>query len=215
LPTYRVRDYRALLPLFADLPPVCPPGTAHHYSNAGYVLLGIILSEASGLPFTDAVVTRVFEPAGMTASGYPALEEVHPDVALGYLPPLVPGGPWRTNVFSVPALGGGDGGAVVSAPDVERFLRAVQTGGVWTGVTPELVLTPRFEALDRWAPGYGVDVRDDGVFAKDGGDPGVAAFARLDPSTDTTVVLLANIGWEDVDGLSDLLRLVIDTADGS
>jgi len=213
LPTYAVRDYRALLPLFADLPPVCPPDTAHHYSNAGYVLLGIILSEVAGLPFAEAVTTRVFEPAGMTASGYPALDEVHADVAVGYLRPLTPGGVWRTNVFSVPAVGGGDGGAVVSAPDVERFLRAVHTGGVWTGVTPELVLTPRFDVEDRWAPAYGVDVRDDGVFCKDGGDPGVAAFARLNPNTDTTVVLLANIGWEDVDGLSGLLRLVIDTAD--
>jgi CubicO group peptidase (beta-lactamase class C family) len=213
LPTYRVRDYRTLLPLFADLPPVCPPGTAHHYSNAGYVLLGIILSEVSGLPFADAVVRRVFEPAGMAASGYPALDEVHADIAQGYLRPLTPDGPWRTNVFSVPAVGGGDGGAVVSAPDVERFLRCVREGGVWQGVTPELVLTPRVTAQDRWAPGYGVDVRDDGVFCKDGGDPGVAAFARSNPTTDTTVVLLANIGWEHVEGLSGLLRLVIDAAD--
>ena len=215
LPTYRVRDYRALLPLFADLPPVCPPGTANHYSNAGYVLLGILLSEVSGLPFTEAVETRVFEPAGMRSSGYPALDEVHPGVAVGYLRPLTPDGPWRTNVFSVPAVGGGDGGAVVSAPDVELFLRAVQTGGIWRGVTPEVVLAPRFEADDRWSPAYGVDVRDDGVFVKDGGDPGVGAFARLNPNTDTTVVLLTNIGWEDVDGLSGLLRLVIDTADST
>jgi hypothetical protein len=89
----------------------------------------------------------------------------------------------------------------------------VGEGGVWQGVTPELVLTPRVTAQDRWAPGYGVDVRDDGVFCKDGGDPGVAAFARSNPTTDTTVVLLANIGWEHVEGLSGLLRLVIDAAD--
>src|SRR5690606_18987564 len=109
LPTYRVRDYVTLLPLFADLAPVCPPGTAYHYSNAGYVLLGILLAEVAGMPFTEAVETRVFEPAGMTASGYLALDEVHRDVAQGYLAPLVAGGPWRTNVFSVPAVGGGDG----------------------------------------------------------------------------------------------------------
>src|SRR5690606_9194686 len=110
LPSYRVRDDLAILPLFADLPPVCPPGTAFHYSNAGYVLLGILLSRVSGMPFVEAVTTRVLEPAGMTDSGYPAFDEVHPDVATGYLPPLAPGRPWRTNIYSVHPVGGGDGG---------------------------------------------------------------------------------------------------------
>ncbi|MCK0111431.1 beta-lactamase family protein [Ornithinimicrobium sp. F0845] len=213
LPTYTVRDYATLLPLFADLPPVCPPGTAHHYSNAGYVLLGILLAHVSGLPFTEAVETRVFAPAGMSASGYPAMDEVHPDVATGYLPPLTPGGPWRTNIFSVPAVGGGDGGAVTTAGDLDVFLRAVHRGGVWRGVTPEDVLTPRMPAEDRWAPGYGLEVRDDGVFCKDGGDPGVAAFARFNPATDTTLVLLANVDWEDVPGLPDVLEMLVEAAD--
>src|SRR5690606_15422288 len=124
--------------------------------NAGYVLLGILLSHVCGLPFDEAVVTRVLEPAGMGTSGYPALDEVHPDVATGHLPPLAPGGPWRTNVFSIPATGGGDGGAVVTAPDVERFLRAVARGGVWGGVTPEDVLTVRAQVGPRWSVGYGV-----------------------------------------------------------
>jgi CubicO group peptidase (beta-lactamase class C family) len=205
LPAYTVRDYAVLLRLFGDLPPVCPPGTAHHYSNAGYVLLGILLAEVSGMPFGEAVRTRVLAPAGMTASGYLAMDEVHPDVATGYLPPAHPGGPWRTNIYSVPAVGGGDGGALVTAEDVARFLRAVHRGGVWRGVTPEDVLTPRADAGEGFAAGYGVYVRTSGVFGKAGGDPGVAALARCDPRTDTTLVLLANIGWEDVEGLGGLL----------
>ncbi|GGK66991.1 serine hydrolase domain-containing protein [Ornithinimicrobium pekingense] len=212
LPNYRVRDDLDILPLFADLPPVCPPGTAYHYSNAGYVLLGILLSHVSSLPFAEAVTTRVMEPAGMTASGYPAMDEVHPDVATGYLPPLSPGGPWRTNVYSVPAQGGGDGGGVVTAQDVERFLRAVARGGVWRGVTPEDVLTPRADVNRRWAVGYGVEIRHDGVFGKDGGDPGVAAVSRYRPGTDTSAVVLANVDWDTVEGLPDLANALIDAA---
>lgn len=212
LPTYRVRDYVQILPLFADLPPVCPPGTAYHYSNAGYVLLGILLSEVTGLPFDEAVVTRVFQPAGMHASGYPALDEVHPGVATGYLPPLTPDGPWRTNIFSVPAKGGGDGGAVVSAEDVERFLRAVARGAVWRGVSPEDILTARVPDGQRWSSGYGVEIRDDGVFGKDGGDPGTAAVSRYQPGTDTTVVLLANVDWDSVHGIGALAEALIDAA---
>lgn len=212
LPTYRVRDDVTLLPLFADLPPICPPGTAYHYSNAGYVLLGILLAEASGMPFADAVHTRVFAPAGMTDCGYFALDEAHPDIAQGHLRPVVPGGPWRTNVFSVPAVGGGDGGALVTAADVDRFLRAVQHGGVWRGVTPELVLTRRATSSQQWSVGYGIDIRHDGAFGKDGGDPGVAAVSRYQSASDTAVVLLANVDWEETAGLDTLVGSLIETA---
>lgn len=212
LPTYRVRDYATLLPLFADLAPVCPPGTAYHYSNAGYVLLGILLSEVSGLTFTQAIETRVFEPAGMSASGYFALDEVHEDVAQGFVRPAAPGSPWRTNIFSVPAVGGGDGGAFVTAADVDRFLRAVQYGGVWRGVTPELVLTPRARISDAGSAGYGVDLRDNGAFGKGGGDPGVTTYSRRLPSTDTAIVLLANVDWDETEGLGDLLEAFLETA---
>ncbi|WP_083664232.1 serine hydrolase [Ornithinimicrobium sp. CNJ-824] len=209
IPNYRVRDYAALLPLFADLPPVCPPGTTYHYSNAGYVLLGILLSHVSGMPFAEAVTTRVLGPAGMADSGYPAFDEVHPDVATGYLPPLAPGLPWRTNIYSVHPVGGGDGGAVVTAADVDRFLRAVQQGGVWRGVSPADLLTPRVRAGGRWSVGYGVEVRDDGVFGKDGGDPGVFSVSLRRPEDGTTLVVLANVDEEAVPGLPDLTRAFV------
>jgi CubicO group peptidase (beta-lactamase class C family) len=77
-PLHELHDCAALLSLFGDLAPVCSPGITHHYSNAGDVLLGVILAEVSGMTFADAVVTRVFAPAAMTASGYPPIDEVHP-----------------------------------------------------------------------------------------------------------------------------------------
>lgn len=205
LPVYRVRDGLDVLPLFRDLPPVCPPGTAYHYSNAGYVLLGIVLAEVCGLPFAEAVTSRVLRPAGMTRSGYLALDESHPDVATGYLPPVEAGGPARTNIYSVPAVGIGDGGAFVTAEDVARFFAALTGGGVWRGVTPELALAPRGPGWPGFGTSYVVVVRDDGVVGKAGGDPGVATIGRCRPSDGTTAVLLANVGWEDVPGLGDLV----------
>lgn len=211
IPNYTVRDYAALLPFF-DRPPNFPPGHGYHYSNAGFVLLGMILAEVSGIPFAEAMTTRVFEPAGMSGAGYPALDEVYPDVATGYLAPAGPGGPWRTNIYAVHPVGGGDGGAVVSAPDVERFLRAVARGGVWVGVTPEAMLTPYAPGEDGWSVGYGVNLRDDGAFGKDGADPGVATVCRYVPAIDTTAVFLANVGWDDVDDMGDLWGLLAGAA---
>lgn len=212
LPVYEVRDYAALLPLFGDLPPVCPPGEAFHYSNAGYVLLGLLLQEVTGRPFTEAVTERVLVPAGMTASGYLAADEVHPDVAVGYLPPAAPGMPWRTNVFSVPAVGGGDGGALVTAADADRFLRAVQGGEVWGPEVSRLVLTRHAEITPRWSAGYGVEIRADGAFGKDGGDPGVFALSRYHPHSDTAAVVLGNVDDDTFPGIWDLGRAVMDAA---
>jgi len=214
VPSAAVRQDLSLLPLFADLPPVCPPGEAYHYSNAGYVLLGILLAHVSGLPFGEAVTTRVFAPAGMTASGYPAMDEVHPDLAVGYLPPSTPEGPWRSNVLSVPAVGGGDGGAVVSAADVVSFLRAVHRGGVWPGVTPEDVLTERAVIGPGWAAGYGVELRTDGsgAFGKDGADPGVAVYCEYLPANDTSVVLLANTDWDTAPSMGELMDPLLEVA---
>jgi hypothetical protein len=50
------------------------------------------------------------------------------------------------------------------------------------------------------------------VFGKDGGDPGVAAVSRYRPETDTTVVMLANVDWDTVDGIGNLTAALIDLA---
>lgn len=216
LPLYSIRDYTALLPLFADLPPICPPGEAYHYSNAGYVLLGILLQEVTGLPFAEAVAARVLRPAGADSSGYFAADEVHPDVATNYLPPLGEGMPWRTNVFSVPAIGGGDGGAMVTAGDVERFLRALQSGEVWGPELSRLVLTRHADiGYESWSSGYGVEIRGDGAFGKDGGDPGAYAYSRHLPWSGTTMVILANVDEDLVEDLGPLTGQLFDTAEAA
>ena len=56
------------LPLFGDLPPYRPPGERWQYSNAGYVLLGIVLEHVTGRAYVDLVQERVFDRAGMTST---------------------------------------------------------------------------------------------------------------------------------------------------
>lgn len=180
------------LPLYADAVPVAPPGEAFHYSNAGYVLLGAVLEQVAELPVVDVVAERVLEPAGMSSSGYFRSDEVRPDVAVGYLPHTDPGVPWRTNIFSVPVVGGGDGGAHVTARDVDRFLRVVASGDL---LGPELtarMLTRHAPVAEGFDMGYGVVIRPDGGFTKDGGDPGVETIARHTPADDLSMVVLCN-----------------------
>ena len=45
-----------------------PPGTAWHYSNANYVLAGLVVERASGTGYAEHVRRRIFTPLGMTDS---------------------------------------------------------------------------------------------------------------------------------------------------
>ena len=45
-----------------------PPGSSWAYSNSGYVVLGIIVRKASGMPYRDFLQKRIFFPAGMNHS---------------------------------------------------------------------------------------------------------------------------------------------------
>jgi CubicO group peptidase (beta-lactamase class C family) len=186
LPCYRMERPADYLPLFGDLPPYSAPGGDFHYSNAGYVLLGLVAEEVSGLSFVDAVAQQVFRPAGMTASGFFRLDEPVPDVAVGYLPS------GRSNVYSMPVVGSADGGAFATAADLDRFLRGYDDGSL-LGARRDAMLTPYVPVDPGLDMGYGAFLYGDGRFGHGGGDPGVNVLVQRLPRQDATVVALLNI----------------------
>jgi D-alanyl-D-alanine carboxypeptidase len=58
----KVEDY---IPLFADQPLLFEPGTQYSYSNAGYIVLGLIIERVTGEDYFDYIVKNIYEPAGM------------------------------------------------------------------------------------------------------------------------------------------------------
>lgn len=61
-----------------------PPGTRFSYSNIGYSLLGMVIEKAAGMPYEDYLATRLWEPAGMTSTGYRRAVRPAAVVAIGY-----------------------------------------------------------------------------------------------------------------------------------
>src|SRR5262245_44561822 len=47
-----------------------PPGDHYSYSNTGYNLAAMIVSQVSGMSFADFTRTRIFEPLGMTRTSW-------------------------------------------------------------------------------------------------------------------------------------------------
>lgn len=59
-----------LVDVFDDLEMDFAPGEQWRYNNSGYVLLGAIIEEVSGLSYADFVEQRIFAPLGMSDSAY-------------------------------------------------------------------------------------------------------------------------------------------------
>ncbi|WP_336921536.1 serine hydrolase domain-containing protein [Aquipuribacter sp. SD81] len=193
LPCYRMERPDDFLPLYGDRPPYRVPGGRFQYSNAGFVLLSAVVEQVTGRPFTEAATERALRRAGMMDSGYLRSDEVLPDVAVGYVRRA--DGTWRTNVFDIPVVGGGDGGALVTARDVDRFLTAYDDGTL-LGDLRDLALTRHVEVPDDapgYSMGYGVFLYPDGRFGHGGGDPGVDVLAQRWPEQAATLVVLCNV----------------------
>jgi CubicO group peptidase (beta-lactamase class C family) len=70
--------------LFNDRPLHASPGTRFVYSNWGYILLGYVIEQLSGLPYARFVQEAIFAPAEMRSSGYADRKKLLPRRAASY-----------------------------------------------------------------------------------------------------------------------------------
>lgn len=126
-PNYRVRTNADLLPLFIDKPMADMPGQRFRYNNAGYVVLALVLEQATGQPFDVTLQQAVFAPAGMADTGYYELDRLPARCANAYIYDETRE-EYYTNIYSIDAKGTGAGGAFTTAGDVGRFWAALNSG---------------------------------------------------------------------------------------
>lgn len=128
---YGPKDY---LPVFPDEEMKFTPGARFSYSNGGYILLGVVIEEITGIAYRDFVTQEVFQPAGMTRSGYFAMNKLPENTAFGYIEEE--SGIWRTNIFNLPIFGASDGGAFTTVHDLAKLWDAFWRGAI---LSPEMV----------------------------------------------------------------------------
>jgi D-alanyl-D-alanine carboxypeptidase len=114
----RLSDY---LPLFVDKPLEFEPGTSNRYSNAGYVLLGLVIEKVSGMTYDDYVRTKIFAPLGMSDTAAYESDAIVPKRAVNYT--RDEDGIQRTNIHMRPGRGSSAGGGYSTVPDLLRFTR--------------------------------------------------------------------------------------------
>jgi CubicO group peptidase (beta-lactamase class C family) len=190
VPVHQLDCSEAWLAVLDGYPQVFEPGTGFAYNNGGYVLLALLAERAAGVPYTELVAQRVFGPAGMARTGYLRADELPGDVAVGYLQ----AGGLRSNVFHLPVVGSGDGGAYTTVGDVHRFWPALLGGAVVPAALVAEMTRPRSDPpAEPKRHGFGLWIDQDGPgLQMEGYDAGVSFRSHHDPDTELTWTVIAN-----------------------
>jgi CubicO group peptidase (beta-lactamase class C family) len=172
------------------------PGQGFLYCNAGFVLLGLVVEELMGRDFREVVAERIFGPCGMTRSGYFAMDALPDNTALGYL--SEDESDRHTNIYSIPLIGGGDGGAFTTAQDMRLFWTSLLAGRILARDWLDCFLAPSVQVAERdesWHYGRGVWLRQDRanwIVSVEGSDPGASMESQVWLSEGVILTVLSN-----------------------
>jgi D-alanyl-D-alanine carboxypeptidase len=208
-PKDRIRTLRDYLALFETDPLKFAPGAGRAYSNAGYVVLGLIVEKVSGRDYHDYVREKIFAPAGMRNTGANSPDDPVPNRAVGYTREAPgaaqqkPGEPWRSNVYELPGRSSSAGGGYSTAEDLLAFDAALRRDALlpreWTDWF--------FGDKSAPAPSAGAAPRKrSGGLGFAGGTAGANAVVESDLDTGYTLVVLANQDPPAAESLMKTLR---------
>ncbi|MEE8169821.1 MAG: serine hydrolase, partial [Phycisphaerae bacterium] len=194
-----LRTVEDLLPLFADEPLGFEPGSQFGYSNAGPVVLGLIIERISGQSYYDYVREHVFKPAGMTDTDSYEMDRPVPNLAIGYTN-LGPDharedGPRRNNLFMHTIKGGPAGGGFSTVGDMLKFSLALQGHRLLGPKYTDILLTGKTAMAPgmKYAYLFGDHVSNGHrSCGHNGGAPGISAEFRFYPKLGYTLVALSN-----------------------
>ncbi len=126
-------DPRELVQFALDREPLFPAGEGFHYSDTGYILVGLIIEKASGSTYYKELSNRFLKPMNLTLTS-PLNQRKIVGLAQGYAPKSQQlfGLPYKvvdagTFVFD-PSLEWTGGGVVSNSKDLVRWVKALYEG---------------------------------------------------------------------------------------
>jgi len=192
-------------------------GERYEYSNAGYSLLAIVIGRASGMPYEAYLKHSLFDPLGMSRTGYSSPKWKPEDFAHGYsrdrddgvvvLKHALPDGPnWNLR---------GNGGICTTFEDMRTWNHALIEHRVFDAETSKLIDSPFVREGDGantfYSYGWSVALNEDGTLryrGHNGGDGVSFSDFRWYPGR-KTLVLIASTTFPT--GLSNTVPKIMQT----
>jgi len=172
--------------LFKNEPLQFEPGSRQQYSNAGYIVLGLVIEKLSGENYYEYVRRHIYEAAGMTQTGSWRIDRWPANTALGYTrggQDAAPDAPLQRNTDFLPGKGSSAGGGYSTAHDLLRLVNALRERKIPAG------------------PPAGVGIA--------GGAPGLNAAVEGDLPGGYDVIVLANLDPPAAERIARLIRTAL------
>ncbi len=177
-----------IMALFSQKPLQFAPGTGWEYSNSGYFLLGMVIEKITGKSYEWNIRRRIFEPLGMSQSGFDFTRLASADKAVGYLGKLGKKGtpaPIMDSSITFAA------GAIYSTTgDLYKWARAVMAGKLLSAASWKKAFTP---VRNNYGYGWGIIAEPPGGVAHSGGVHGFNSSIYLVPEQQLAVIQLSNV----------------------
>lgn len=196
--------------------PLYPPGTNYTYSNVNYILLTLIIDNASDVPYEDYVTRNIFVPAGMNDTFIQETNHIPGPHMTATMP--VGDGTYMDFTDLYVQFDRGAGDIVSTTADLNRFHRALREG--------KIISKTSLAAMEKATPqsgrtGYGLGYTTEVIKTSNltvqghtGGYPGSFTFWYYLPEKDTYVTYNLNSIGTSPEGMrkirSDILTTVRD-----
>ncbi|EOC99676.1 serine hydrolase domain-containing protein [Caldisalinibacter kiritimatiensis] len=209
-PMYNIKTPKDFLPMFQNRNMDFTPGDRFKYNNAGYILLGLVVEEQTGVEFSEYIEKNIFEPCEMFDSGYFSLDRLPINTANGYIKEK--SGEWKTNIYSIPIIGGPDGGAYTTVRDLSKIWNGIFTNKILSKKATKTMLKPHINVKGDFNYGYGVWIskKDNEIFKYYimGEDPGVSMMSSVYPKYNIEVTIIGNIEFGTWDIAKEIQSLI-------
>lgn len=196
IPWYALREPRDYLAAFPDEAMKFAPGERFSYSNGGYILLGVVIEELTGMKYQDFVEQFIFKAIGMSHSGYFAMNKLPEKTAMGYVEEAEG---WRTNIFNLPIIGASDGGAFTTVDDITTLWKAFWGCQILSKDLVEIYAQPYVKAKTEGEHryyGHGIWVHEEAGCNREeyilGSDAGVSFMSRINRVSEMQVTVISN-----------------------
>lgn len=193
-PMYTLREPKDFLKILKEGYMKSKPGEKFSYNNSAFVILSLVVEKVSGQAFSKYVKENILDVLDMKNTGYYAMDMLPENCAYGY--EEIGENKFKSNIYSIPVVGGGDGGIFTTEEDMNKFWNGLLSYKLLNKKMTKNILTPKIYVNYDVYYGYGIWIikREDKIYKYylQGEDPGVTFISSIYPSEKMVFSLLGN-----------------------